>query len=876
MKNERKLVLVWASILATLFLLIGGMVAPRLLYAQGTPAPVIGVGAASTYSVNPNGDVVVTVEVVDAQNLGAASVQLAFDPSVVQIRSCAAPAASAFDLASCNPNFAPGQAKLTVVSSAGVNGTHVLAHLVFRAVSSAGTQSPLGLTVVNYTNPQDTPLPVVTSGGQILVTGTPVPVDAVAQVGNGGNNFLLPGNSLAVPVTLNVTGTQSLGATTMLLHYNPAVIQPTGCVAASPATLTGSCNPDFDRANGLIKFNVLASGGQTGNLPLYTISFQAVNGVGSGTISDLTVRVEDMINPLGLPIRYTIVNGKVTIGDGSAPTVTPTPTQTPTPTPTLPPTPIILPDDLSTLFAYQGQLVQAGVQVTSLCDFEFRLYSTASSTAQRGDTVTSSNVSVQNGLFTVYLDFGSALLDGSGRWLAMSVRCPAGSGAYTLLTPRQPLTAVPYAIHSSYATIASSALGMSWSRLTDVPAELSDGDSDTLAGLLCGNNQIPVWNGTIWACSDRGAGPQGPAGPAGPQGNTGPAGPIGATGQTGPAGLQGLAGPQGPVGSTGPQGPKGTTGATGPQGPVGPTGAKGEKGPQGSKGDKGEIGATGATGPQGATGPIGPTGPEGPKGDTGATGPIGATGARGQKGETGATGTPGPQGATGPAGEDGADGIDGATGPQGPKGDTGDTGPAGVTGATGPQGTKGDTGNTGPAGATGATGPAGATGPQGLKGDTGDTGPAGATGATGPAGATGPQGPKGDTGATGATGPQGPKGDTGAMGATGPTGATGAMGPQGLKGNTGAKGPTGSTGATGPQGTKGDTGNMGSTGPQGPKGDTGATGPQGTKGDTGDTGPAGATGAMGPQGTKGDTGAYGSHRSARGQRVLQVHMDARF
>jgi hypothetical protein len=35
---------------------------------------------------------------------------------------------------------------------------------------------------------------------------------------------------------------------------------------------------------------------------------------------------------------------------------------------------------------------------------------------------------------------------GEARWLQIAVRCPAGSGTYTTLAPRQALTATPYAL----------------------------------------------------------------------------------------------------------------------------------------------------------------------------------------------------------------------------------------------------------------------------------------------------------------------------------------------------------------------------------------------------------------------------------------------
>jgi trimeric autotransporter adhesin len=102
---------------------------------------------------------------------------------------------------------------------------------------------------------------------------------------------------------------------------------------------------------------------------------------------------------------------------------------------------------LGTAFTYQGQLMLNGTAVSGVCDFQFRLYNALSGGSQIGATQTKSSVAVGKGLFTVAnLDFGAGAFNGEARWLAVSVRCPAGSGSYTNLTPRQALTAAPYAL----------------------------------------------------------------------------------------------------------------------------------------------------------------------------------------------------------------------------------------------------------------------------------------------------------------------------------------------------------------------------------------------------------------------------------------------
>ncbi len=145
-----------------------------------------------------------------------------------------------------------------------------------------------------------------------------------------------------------------------------------------------------------------------------------------------------------------------------------------------------------TAFTYQGQLRDnSGNPLSGAYDFQFTLHDAATGGNQVG-SVTLNNVSVTNGSFSVQLDFGSSAFDGNARWLEIAVR-PAGSGSYTTLTPRQALTATPYALYSLKAP---------WGGLTGVPSGFADGvDNDTLSTLSCSSSgQVAKWNGSQWVC----------------------------------------------------------------------------------------------------------------------------------------------------------------------------------------------------------------------------------------------------------------------------------------------------------------------------------------------------------------------------------------
>ena len=113
----------------------------------------------------------------------------------------------------------------------------------------------------------------------------------------------------------------------------------------------------------------------------------------------------------------------------------------------------------STSFTYQGRLQDGGANANGNYDLQFTLWDAVSGGTQQPQpspvTVTKTSVAVSNGVFTVQLDFGATAFSGAGRWLETSVRL-AGGGAFTLLSPRQPITSTPYAIRALNAAAADS------------------------------------------------------------------------------------------------------------------------------------------------------------------------------------------------------------------------------------------------------------------------------------------------------------------------------------------------------------------------------------------------------------------------------------
>src|SRR5207302_2044011 len=104
-------------------------------------------------------------------------------------------------------------------------------------------------------------------------------------------------------------------------------------------------------------------------------------------------------------------------------------------------------------FTYQGRLTDGGTAANGNYDLQFGLFDSLSGGTQVGSTQTLNTVAVSNGVFTVSLDFGASSFSGASRFLEISAR-PSGAGSFTLLTPRQPVTATPYAVRSANASAA--------------------------------------------------------------------------------------------------------------------------------------------------------------------------------------------------------------------------------------------------------------------------------------------------------------------------------------------------------------------------------------------------------------------------------------
>jgi hypothetical protein len=113
---------------------------------------------------------------------------------------------------------------------------------------------------------------------------------------------------------------------------------------------------------------------------------------------------------------------------------------------------------LGSAWTYQGVLTQNGDAVNQPADFRFSLWNAPVAGTQVGPTIVFDGgagnqppIDLDQGVFTTQLDFGFDVFNGNAIWLQIGVRAPhdpTDTQSYTTLTPRQPLTAAPYALQT--------------------------------------------------------------------------------------------------------------------------------------------------------------------------------------------------------------------------------------------------------------------------------------------------------------------------------------------------------------------------------------------------------------------------------------------
>ena len=141
-----------------------------------------------------------------------------------------------------------------------------------------------------------------------------------------------------------------------------------------------------------------------------------------------------------------------------------------------------------TAFTYQGRLNGGGSPANGSYDLTFSLFNVSTGGSPVAGPLTQAGVGVTNGLFTVLLDYGSGVFNGTAYWLEIGVRTN-GAATFATLAPRQQLTPTPYAIYGETAGLANSVAN----------STVSSSQLNTLAPPTSG--QVLQFNGSalVWA-----------------------------------------------------------------------------------------------------------------------------------------------------------------------------------------------------------------------------------------------------------------------------------------------------------------------------------------------------------------------------------------
>ena len=152
----------------------------------------------------------------------------------------------------------------------------------------------------------------------VTMTAAQEPASDAAVVRAGSGMILPPGGTVTLPV--EAIGVQGLGATTVMVGYDPTLLQAVEC-QRNPAFDLGLCNQEFDRdddgVHDVVRFNVISMNGlsATEEVPLKLTDITwALVGEPCNITSTLEVEVLTFTDPLAIPISVSAENGQVTVG----------------------------------------------------------------------------------------------------------------------------------------------------------------------------------------------------------------------------------------------------------------------------------------------------------------------------------------------------------------------------------------------------------------------------------------------------------------------------------------------------------------------------------------------------------------------------------
>ncbi len=180
------------------------------------PDAAVSIGSGS---VNPGGTITVALDTRNVSGLGAITIDVIYDPAVIDAVACNGDPAKTFDLGSCNEGFGPGRVRFTGISSQGLSGGIRLADITFQAIGELGEASNLDAHPVTFADINGQTIPVTDEDGSITISGAASPApgpDSFDTTGDGAGQTSdptgqIPAREGAVPQTSPATDRDEAG-----------------------------------------------------------------------------------------------------------------------------------------------------------------------------------------------------------------------------------------------------------------------------------------------------------------------------------------------------------------------------------------------------------------------------------------------------------------------------------------------------------------------------------------------------------------------------------------------------------------------------------------------------------------------------------------
>ena len=283
----------------------------------GAPVPLLRI-APTTQNLDQDARVTVHVFVDGGDHVRAASWGVRYDPLVLIAETCELSAG--LTNGACNASAGPGLVRMNLLSTEALDPGVDVGAITFRRHPEAkkGRSSALTLDVTNFADLAGTQLPYRTQNAIIKIREAldvvPAVVLSLAGAPRGGFN-LARGASLDVPIVVDIDPQQPIGSLIGELRYDPAVLRPTRCVRRDSISdenpPMGYCNAQYDRIQGIVRFNLLSADGVSGSLTPFTLTVEAASAASDGQTSPLNLALETVTGPLGEARTYRAEDSKI-------------------------------------------------------------------------------------------------------------------------------------------------------------------------------------------------------------------------------------------------------------------------------------------------------------------------------------------------------------------------------------------------------------------------------------------------------------------------------------------------------------------------------------------------------------------------------------